>query len=247
MPVRAVGRSLLQIGLFSLGVVSIVFHDFLMNWEPVPTWVPARAVLAVLSGVILVAAAAGLSIPRVSSTASRVLFIYLLFWVLLLKVPKVVMGPLVEGYWLGLGEISVVAIACWYVFTDGKRDPRLARILVGLALIPVGLSHFFYFQQSLGFVPKWLPARPFFVVLSAAGHVAAGLGILFNVVPYLAALMEAAMIMAFTLLVWLPGIVGAPTERLQWTAFWVSWTIGAAAWVIADSYGGNAVRAPFPP
>lgn len=59
---------------------------------------------------------------------------------------------------------------------------------------------------------------------------------LFGVMPRLAARMESLMISAFTLLVWLPGIIRAPTERLQWTAFFASWIIGAAAWVVADSY-----------
>lgn len=41
------------------------------------------------------------------------------------------------------------------------------------------------------------------------------------------------MISVFALLVWLPAIVAAPKARLPWTAFWISWAIGAAAWVVA--------------
>jgi hypothetical protein len=41
------------------------------------------------------------------------------------------------------------------------------------------------------------------------------------------------MISIFGLLVWLPRVMAAPTVRLPWTAFWITWVIGAAAWVVA--------------
>ena len=43
------------------------------------------------------------------------------------------------------------------------------------------------------------------------------------------------MISIFGLLVWLPKVVAAPKERLPWTAFWITWAIGAAAWVVAGN------------
>jgi hypothetical protein len=46
------------------------------------------------------------------------------------------------------------------------------------------------------------------------------------------------MIAIFALLVWAPGVAAAPTNRLQWTAMLVSWTIAAGAWIVADSYQG---------
>jgi hypothetical protein len=43
------------------------------------------------------------------------------------------------------------------------------------------------------------------------------------------------MISLFTLLVWAPAIVAAPRARLPWTAFFISWVIGSAAWVMAQN------------
>jgi hypothetical protein len=39
------------------------------------------------------------------------------------------------------------------------------------------------------------------------------------------------------LLVWLPAVLAAPKVRLPWTAFWITWAIGAAAWVVAANVG----------
>lgn len=239
MPNRSVGRVLFQVGLVGFGVVSLVFHDFLMDLQPVPAWVPGRALLAGISGIVLIATGVGLSVPAFARAASRILVGYLVLWVLLLEVPAVATQPLVEVAWLNLGQVSMFALGGWFLFADGKRDLRLARILTGLALIPIGLSHFVYFQASLGFVPAWLPVPAFFSSLAGAGHIAAGLGLLFGVLPRLAAMMEAAMVMSFALLVWLPGILARPGDRQQWTDFWVTWAVGAAAWVVADAYRGS--------
>lgn len=105
----------------------------------------------------------------------------------------------------------------------------------GLWLIPIGLLHFVYAQASLDLVPMWLPYRQGWVYLSGAGHIAVGLAMLFGVLPELAAFAEAAMIGCFTLLVWAPKIVAEPKSRLNWTAFFVSWAIGAGAWAVAQS------------
>jgi len=43
------------------------------------------------------------------------------------------------------------------------------------------------------------------------------------------------MISLFTLLVWGPAILAAPKARLPWTAFFISWAIASAAWVVAQN------------
>jgi uncharacterized membrane protein len=120
-------------------------------------------------------------------------------------------------------------------FATGESGMRIARFLFGFALIPIGLSHFVYAPQTIGFVPTWLPFRPAWAYLGGAGHIAAGLGVLFGVVPRLAAMLEAGMIGVFTALVWVPLVIRTPASQLQWTGVVISWTIAAAAWVVAGS------------
>ena len=246
-------RVFFALGLIGLGVLSLVYGDFALQWQPVPAWVPARTYLAYASGVVMIAGGAGLLSRRTAVLSSGVLLVYLLVWLLLLKLPHVVMAPLVEVNWLGFGEIAVIVAAGLVLFAAdrGQGDPlklkfatgesgmRIARFLFGFALIPIGLSHFVYAPQTIGFVPAWLPFRPAWAYLGGAGHMAAGLGVLFGVVPRLAAMLEAAMIGVFTALVWVPLVVKEPTSQLNWTGFFVSWTIAAAAWVVAGSLGSR--------
>jgi uncharacterized membrane protein len=92
-----------------------------------------------------------------------------------------------------------------------------------------------YVRQTAGLVPAWLPFPTGWAYLTGAGHIAAAIGVLFSVYPRLAARMEAAMLSVFTLVVWVPAVLAAPTSLAQWTEFLISWAITAGAWVVAES------------
>ena len=234
-----IAKASLALGLLGLGVLTLIYGDFALQWQPVPEWLPARHIVAYLSGVVLLFTATSLLWRRTELLAARVFYIYSLFW-LALKIPLLFTSPSVEGNWLGAGELAVIAAAGLALVASNQRQRSVARYVFAIALIPIGLSHFVYARATLDFVPTWLPFRALWANLGGAGHIAAGLGVLFGVRALLAARLEAAMIGAFTLLVWLPGVISAPSSRLQWTAFFMSWIIGTAAWVVAESM----VKAP---
>ena len=102
-------------------------------------------------------------------------------------------------------------------------------------MIPVGVSHFVYVKETINLIPGWIPFRMFWAYLTGVGHVAAGLGVLFSVVPRIAAAAEAGMLSVITILVWAPAILAAPSTRMPWTAFFISWAITAAVWVVAQN------------
>src|SRR5882672_3897521 len=148
-------RVFFALGLIGLGVLSLVYGDFALQWQPVPAWVPARTYLAYASGVVMIAGGAGLLSKRTAVFSSGVLFVYALLWLLLLKLPHVVMAPQLEVNWLGFGEIAVIVAGAWVLFAvdrgqmgssrlkfaTGESGMRMAQLLFGVALIPVGLSH----------------------------------------------------------------------------------------------------------
>jgi uncharacterized membrane protein len=165
-----------------------------------------------------------------------------------LKVPALVVAPQIEGVWLGAGELAVLLAGGWVLFvrlarvrTDsifafalGENGIRTARILFAVSLLPIGLSHLFYTPATADLVPAWLPYRTGWAYLTGIGQMACGIGVLFSIYPRMAATAEAAMLSLFTLLVWIPAIVATPTARLPWTAFFISWAIASAAWLLAS-------------
>ena len=90
-------------------------------------------------------------------------------------------------------------------------------------------------KLTVELVPAWLPYRVGWAYLTGIGQIACGLGVLFSIFPRVAARAEAGVISLFTLLVWGPAILAAPKTRLPWTAFFISWAIAAAAWVVAQN------------
>lgn len=240
--------TLFAVGMIALGILALVYRDFALVWQPVAAWVPGRTVLACAFGVIMLFAGAGLFWRATRAWSVRILFPYLIVW-LLLKVPALVVAPQVEAVWLGFGEIAVLLAGGWVLFANlaslpsksplaylsGERGVRYSRLLFAVSLLPIGLSHLVYVKETADFVPAWLPYRVGWAYLTGAGQIACGLGVLFSILPRTAAWAEAGMISLFTLLVWGPKILAAPATRLPWTAFFISWAIASAAWVVAQN------------
>src|ERR1700722_7887352 len=240
--------TLFAIGMIGLGILALTYGDFALVWQPVAAWVPGRTVLAYASGLIMLLGGVGLLLRVAAAWSVRILFPYLIVW-LLLKVPALIVAPQMEAVWLGFGELAVLLAGGWILFANlarlragspltflaSEHGIRAARILFAVSLIPIGLSHFVYVKETAELVPAWLPYRVGWAYLTGAGQIACGLGVLFSIFPRLAAIAEAGMISLFTLLVWAPAILAAPRTRLPWTAFLISWAIASAAWVVAQN------------
>jgi uncharacterized membrane protein len=236
------------LGMIGLGILALVYGDFALVWQPVAPWIPGRTILAYASGLLMLLGGIGLLLKPTAAWSARILFPYLIVW-LLLKVPALLVAPQMEAVWLGFGELAVLMAGGWVLFVKlagpregspltfatGENGIHLARMLFAVSLIPIGLSHIVYVKQTAELVPAWLPYRVGWAYLTGAGQIACGLGVLFSIFPRVAATAEAGMISLFTLLVWGPAILAAPTARLPWTAFFISWAIASAAWVVAQN------------
>jgi uncharacterized membrane protein YphA (DoxX/SURF4 family) len=234
--------TLFAVGMMGLGVLGLIYGDFALVWQPVAAWVPGRMWLAYLAAVVMLAGGFGLLFIATMRWAVRLLFVYCIVWALL-KVPALFVAPQIEGVWLGFGELAVLLAGAWTLFAllggvdwrfvTGAGGVRAARYFFAVFLIPIGLSHILYVKETVALVPAWLPSPIFWAYLTGAGQMACGLGVLFGILPRIAGLIEAGMVSLFGLLVWLPRVVAAPKVRLPWTAFFITWAIAAAAWVVA--------------
>lgn len=252
------GLALFAVGLLGLGVIGAIVRDFALVWQPVPDWVPARHAVALGTGVLMILLGLGLCLRASRAWAVRILLPYLVVWASL-KIPAVLAAPKMEAVYLGLGELTLLLSGGWTLFAAfaelapnsplgflaGERGMKLARILFAVSIIPIGLSHIVYADVTAGYVPHYFPHQVWWAYLTGAGQIASGLGVLFGVLARIAAWAEAGQIALYTLLVWGPGLFHgfhATDSRLSWTAFFISWLFGAAAWVVAQNVSGSGRR-----
>jgi len=248
MRIPNVSHAVFAASLIALGILGLITGDFASVWQAVPKSVPAREALAYLCAGISVAAGLGLFWRRAAPIAARVALVYCLLWLLLLKVPDVLRAPMVEVSWLGCGEIAVLVAGAWVLYTasarggfaggDGGR--RGARLLFGLALIPLGLAHLIYAEQTAAMVPAWLPAHLAWAYFTGATYLAASAAVLLGIRARQAAALTALQMGLFALLVWVPMVAGAAGKdaSFQWAGLLISVFLAASAWVVADSCVG---------
>ena len=240
-----------------LGVLCLIAGDLGYVFQPVPGWLPLRPWLPYVSGAVLVAGGLALLVRVTTRLAALVLTLHFCAWLLLFNVPNTLATPMVVGNWEGCGLNATVVAGGWLLLVSSRRSPaghaarllgdrgaRLARRLYAVGLPLVGLAHFMGADEATAYVPTWLPLRVGWVYLTGAGHVAAGLAILFGVLPRLAAVLEAGQITAFVILAHVPAVHGAPGDRLQWAMLVYALSIAASAWLVAAS-GGTAAFTRF--
>ena len=175
--------------MLGLGILALIFGDFALVWQPVPTWVPGRTALAYTAGLVMVFGGIGLLFRATAAWSARFLILYLIVW-LLLTVPALLVTPRVESNWLGFGELAVLLAGGWvlfarlaglredsiFTFATGENGIRMARALFAVSLIPIGLSHLVYTEATADLVPEWLPFRIGWAYLTGVGQIACGIG-----------------------------------------------------------------------
>jgi len=245
---QQLARILFALGMVSLGILALVYSYLGMAWYSVPDWVPWGGGVTVVSGLVLLGGGVGLVFERTARLSAAVLLTYLSIW-LLMRVPGLVADPGTAVLWENAAEIASLVTGAWILWArvaglpepsnwrlvTGARGTRAARILFALALVAFGVAHFAYVPQTAALVPAWLPFRTGWAYLTGAAHVAAGLGVLFSIYPWLAATLEATMLGLFTVVVWIPAILATPASMPIWTEITVSLGVTAGAWVVAAS------------
>ena len=136
-------------------MIGLVNGTFGPGWEPVPASMPVSQMFAYFSDLVYIGCGVGLLLRPTAAFAGRVLFVCLLLWLLLLRLPWLAIDPQV-GTWWPASSTSVILGAAWTIYASlatewdrnrvgfivGGTGIRIAQTLFGIGLIPLGIAHF---------------------------------------------------------------------------------------------------------
>jgi uncharacterized membrane protein YphA (DoxX/SURF4 family) len=225
-------------GAILLGVVGICFHEFAMQWQPVPAGIGMRTQLAYLAGALLAVGGAMLLAPKLERAGALLLTVFIGLWMLVLNLPGAIASASHIGAWNSPAEIAFMtsgALALFASGVTGNSRPALllaARLLAGVSAIVFGLAHFNYIDFTASMVPGWIPYKTFWAGATGAGHLAAGLALVSGVKARLGAACEAAMMGSFVVLLHLPRVIAAPDQHVEWIMLGVSTLLTGAALLV---------------
>lgn len=238
------------LGATGLGLTGIAFGEFALQWQPVPAWVPLRAPLAYLSAAFLLCGGLAALSRRWSLAGLFGLGIFCGLWSVTLKTPAIIGAPSALGAWLGFAEISSLAIAGLMAASSmsgygGAPALKGLRIGYGLCAMIFGLCHFVYADITASMVPEWMGLRHFWAYVTGAGHLAAGLALVSDVLARLASRMLGLMMASFVLLVHLPDTIAFPTSHAAWTIQFVALMLAGGAWLVGGILNRQAEGQPL--
>lgn len=249
MRIGSSGHLVFSITMIGLGVVGLLYRDFVPVWNPVPASIPGRGVLLYLGTLISLVSGIGLLVPRVAAFATRLLLTTLLLWLLLFRLPNFLLKPLFVACW-SVFPLVVMLAATWVLYVwfaadwdrqhlslvSGNKGLRIAHVLYGLSLIFFGSAHFIDLKDTLSLIPKWIPGHLFWAYFTGGAFIAAGVAVLAGRCARLAAFLSAFQIGSFLFLVWIPILAAGSKVRFQWSEAILNVALLAAAWLVADSY-----------
>jgi uncharacterized membrane protein len=225
------------LGAILLGVAGIWFHDFAMQWQPVPTDFPLRMQLAIVTGLLLILGGSETLSGKWAHGGAALLAAIYGLWVVILHLPLVVRKPADLGTWNGVAEILFMICGALALYA-GARGPRgrlntLLCVVAGLCALVFGATHFKYAQFTATMVPAWIPPNQiFWAYATGTVHVAAGLSLVSGIRSELGATVLAVMMAAFVLLVHIPRVHASPGEQLEWIMLGVALSLSGAAWLV---------------
>src|SRR6478736_9128695 len=131
------------LGAILLGIVGLWFHDFALQWQPVPKGLPAYGMLAYVSGLLLIAGGVAILSRKGERLGALLLAAFFGLWVVALHLPHAIQGWKHIGAWNAPAEFTFATMGGVALFASGAGSMRgtllrIARILAGASCIVFG-------------------------------------------------------------------------------------------------------------
>lgn len=243
------GRVVLALAAIATGVVDIIWKGFEPAHQPIQAFgdnLPGQQIFAYVIAVSLIVGGGAILRPQWIKFGAIVLAvvyaIFAIFWL-----PRLYTAPHALGWRIDV-VISILAGICQQLIVVAaalllfgrQRGVTAAQWIFGVSSIVFGLAHLLSISASTGLVPKWLPPnQSFWVALTGAAFVLAGIAILTKIRDVPAARLLALMLFIFSLLALLPVLFAYPHSQIAWGSNAYNLAAVASVVIFAASIAGE--------
>ena len=248
-----IGRIFYGIAIAGTGFQTIYYHDF-PYWllPPKHAWIPGLAMVAYISGTLLVLAGACIVFKKktrpISLLSGAVLLLIFCFYF----IPYEFMASSRYMHllqWenaekeLAFSSGAFVIAGCFpeknenllYRFL-GKLIP-LGPVLFSIPIISFGILHFLYAKDVADYVPSWVPNHMFWTYFAGTALIGSGLAIILKIKPGLAAALLGTMIFIWFIILHIPRVIVSPVAYMgsEVTSALIALAYSGVAFVIAGT------------
>src|SRR5262245_4858567 len=119
------------------------------------------------------------------------------------------------------------------------RIVALSNLCFGIPLAVFGALHLFGSAFVVNLVPRYMPARLFWVYFIGAALIAAALGIASKIAVPWSGFLFGMLMFLFVAMIHLPGAIAMRSNRILWTIVFREMSFGGGAWVLAGYAAGG--------
>ena len=211
------GRAMFATGIFLLGILCMVYNDFIVGRPPAwPMAFNPNPLLAYFSGAVIMPAAMGILLRARAAIAAVAIAALLLIFSVSRHLPHFMDDW--ANTWKSIalfgGALMVASTYQYYPGKDGPDFPMSGRCLyffvatgrcsLAVFFIACGYAHFQYADFVKSLIPLYIPFPVFWTYFTGTCLLAAGFGLLLPGTRKWAALLSGSMISAWFFLLHIP-------------------------------------------
>ena len=248
-----VGRIFFGIAIAVIGFLTIYYSDFpYMLIPPKHSWIPGLAMLAYISGAMLMLAGACIVFEKKVRPISLLLgsVLLLIFCFYFIPYEFIVSSNYMHfGDWENAAKELALASGALVIaggFSEKNETPlnRLlgklspfGAILFSITIISFGIDHFLFAKEAADYVPSWVPYHLFWMYFTGTALICSGLAIIFKIKPGLVATLLGTMIFTWFIILHIPRVIASPFADIgdEVTSAFLALAYSGIAFVIAGS------------
>lgn len=240
-------RLFFAIGLIAIAVQQIILASFVPMMIPqLPPWLPGHLAWVYIFSIALIASCVLIVLEIKARSVSLILGGIFLLLVVIFQIPGQFSGPFNLASWTTPFKeltFSGGALVVAGSFPPGNNASGLVKLLekliplgkyfMAVTMALFGFMHFIYPGFVSTLVPNWIPWHLFWTYFAGIALMAAGIGIILNIMRSLASILLGIMLFLWVIMLHIPLAIADPVAN-EWTSVFEALAFSGIALLIAD-------------